>query len=45
MARFSDEERGRLDLVSVLYVIGGIPGMIAFFLILFFFANTCDIAA
>lgn len=45
MARFSDEERGKLDLVSVLYVVGGIPTMLAFFLLLFFFANTCDIAA
>jgi hypothetical protein len=45
MARFSDEERGKVDLVSVLYVVGGIPAMIAFFLILFFLANTCDIPA
>jgi hypothetical protein len=45
MARFSDEERGKVDLVSILYVVGGIPGMIAFFLILFFFANACDIPA
>lgn len=45
MARFSDEERGRLDLASVLYVVGGIPTMIAFFLILFFLANACDIPA
>lgn len=45
MARFSDEERGKVDLVSLLYIVGGIPAMITFFLALFFFANACDIAA
>jgi hypothetical protein len=45
MARFSDEERGKVDLVSVLYVVGGIPAMVTFFVVLFFFARTCDIAA
>lgn len=45
MARFSDEERGKVDLISVLSVVGGIPAMVAFFLILFFFAHACDIPA
>ena len=30
------------DLVSVLYVLGGIPLMIAFFLILFLLTGSCD---
>lgn len=30
-----DESRGRSDLVSVLYVVGGIPAMVAFFVLLF----------
>lgn len=45
MARFSDEERGRLDAASYLYVIGGIPAMVAFFLVLFFLAHVCNIPA
>jgi hypothetical protein len=34
--------KGKIDLVSVLYVVGGIPCMIAFFLILFGLVGTCD---
>jgi len=37
------QERGRVDTISVLYVLGGIPAMILFFVVLFFFANTCDL--
>ncbi len=40
----SEEPRGRVDLVSVLYVVGGIPVMIAFFLLLFLLVGTCDTA-
>ena len=36
------EPKGKLDLVSVLYVVGGIPCMIAFFLILFGLVGACD---
>jgi hypothetical protein len=39
------QERGIVDGVSLLYVAGGIPAMILFFLVLFFFANTCDLPA
>ena len=31
----SDEKRGKMDAVSVLYVLGGIPAMVAFFWLLF----------
>ncbi len=40
-----EEERGVLDGVSVLYVVGGIPAMALFFVVLFAFANACDIPA
>jgi hypothetical protein len=30
------------DLASVLYVLGGIPALIAFFLILFLLTGSCD---
>jgi hypothetical protein len=38
----SYEPKGKLDAVSVLYVVGGIPCMIAFFLILFGLVRACD---
>ncbi len=38
----SYEPKGTVDLVSVLYVVGGIPCMIAFFLILFGLVGACD---
>lgn len=40
----SYELKGKVDTVSVLYVVGGIPCMIAFFLILFSLVNACDSA-
>ena len=36
------EEQGTVDLVSVLYVLGGIPFMIFFFVALFLLVGTCD---
>ena len=36
------EHKGKVDMVSYLYVIGGIPCMIAFFLILFGLVGACD---
>jgi hypothetical protein len=36
------EPKGKVDLVSVLYVVGGIPCMVAFFLILFGLVGACD---
>ena len=42
-----DEEqpRGRVDFVSFLYIIGGIPALVAFLVILFALARSCDIPA
>jgi len=37
-----EEPRGTVDLASILYVVGGIPAMIAFFLILFGLVGACD---
>jgi hypothetical protein len=31
----SDEQRGKVDVISVLYVLGGIPAMVGFFWLLF----------
>ncbi len=38
----SRENERNGDLASVLYVLGGIPLMIAFFLILFLLTGSCD---
>jgi hypothetical protein len=40
-----EEPRGRVDLVSILYIVGGIPALVAFLVILFALARSCDIAA
>lgn len=42
-----DEEqpRGRADFVAFLYIIGGIPAIVAFLVILFALARSCDIPA
>ena len=37
-----DEPRGTYDLASKLYVVGGIPFMIVFFVALFLLVGTCD---
>jgi hypothetical protein len=38
----SRSPRGVVDFVSVLYVVGGIPFLIAVFLILFLLTGACD---
>jgi hypothetical protein len=39
---YNDEPRGRVDTASVLYVVGGIPFMIVFFVGLFLLVGACD---
>ncbi len=36
------EPKGKIDTVGVLYVVGGIPLMILFFLVLFGLVGACD---
>jgi hypothetical protein len=38
----SHENERNQDLASYLYVLGGIPALIAFFLILFLLTGSCD---
>ncbi len=40
-----DESRGKVDLTSVLYIVGGIPVIIAVLVILFSFTHGCNIPA
>jgi len=37
-----DEQQGTVDLTSVLYIVGGIPLMIVFFVGLFLLVGSCD---
>jgi hypothetical protein len=40
-----EEPRGKVDLVSVLYIVGGVPALVAFLVVLFALARSCNIAA
>jgi hypothetical protein len=40
-----EESGGRVDATSILYIVGGIPAMVAFFVILFLLTRSCGIAA
>lgn len=40
-----DEPRGKPDLVSILYIVGGIPALVAFLVLLFSLTHACDISA
>ena len=40
-----DESQGKVDLVSVLYVVGGIPGIVVFLVVTFIFARSCGFSA
>ena len=40
-----EQPRGKVDLVSILYIVGGIPALVAFLVILFALARSCDFPA
>ena len=40
-----EEPRGKVDLVSVLYIVGGIPAIVAFLVIIFSLTRACNIPA
>jgi len=35
-------ERGRVDAVSVAYIVGGVPALVAFLAVLFLLARSCN---
>jgi hypothetical protein len=39
------QPRGKVDLVSVLYIVGGVPALVAFIVVLFWLARSCNISA
>ena len=40
-----EEPRGRVDLTSILYIVGGIPALVAFLVALFALTHACNISA
>ncbi len=40
-----DEQQRKVDLVSILYIFGGIPMIVLFIAVLFFFAENCNTPA
>lgn len=40
-----DEPRGKLDLVAILYIVGGIPVLVGFLVLLFSLTRACNISA
>ena len=40
-----DEPKGRVDLVSYLYILGGIPALVGFIVVVFSLVRTCGISA
>jgi len=40
-----EENEGVVDGTSLLYIVGGIPAMVAFFVVLFLFTRACGIPA
>ena len=40
-----DENRGKVDLTSILYIVGGIPALVGFLVVLFALTHACNISA
>jgi hypothetical protein len=40
-----EEQRGKVDLVAVLYIVGGIPTLVGFVVLLFSLTHACNIPA
>jgi hypothetical protein len=41
-ATIDDEPKGKVDLAAVLYIIGGVPSLVAFLVILFALTRSCE---
>jgi hypothetical protein len=40
-----DEPRGKVDVVAILYIVGGIPAIVGFLVLIFALARACNIPA
>jgi hypothetical protein len=41
-AMIDDEPKGKVDTVAILYIIGGVPTIVAFLVILFALTRSCE---
>lgn len=41
-ATIDDEPKGKVDMVAILYIIGGVPALVAFLVILFALTRACE---
>jgi hypothetical protein len=44
-ASVEDEPRGKVDLVAILYIVGGIPALVGFLVLLFWLTRACNVPA
>ena len=40
-----EERRGKVDRVAILYIVGGVPAIVLFLVVLFGLARSCNIPA
>jgi hypothetical protein len=40
-----EEPRGKVDLASILYVVGGVPALVLFLVVVFQLARSCNLPA
>jgi len=40
-----DEQRGKVDAAAILYIVGGIPAIVAFVVVLFSLTHACNTPA
>jgi hypothetical protein len=40
-----EQPRGKVDLVSILYVVGGVPALVASLVVIFALARSCNLPA
>jgi hypothetical protein len=40
-----EQPRGKVDLVSILYVVGGVPALVAFLVVIVALARSCNLPA
>lgn len=40
-----EEQRGKVDTVAILYIVGGIPALVGFLVVVFSLTHACNISA
>jgi hypothetical protein len=40
-----EQPRGRVDLASILYIVGGVPALVGFLVVVFALARSCNVPA